>query len=420
MVECTYPNCHQKFDTIKLMKKHKKFAPEHDYCSTCDVDCRNDNELHIHKLMSSRHIACPICAMEFKSEGGREVHLKQNHPHQQRLVCPGCNVIFTRAHALMAHVEKNECQNIDAEHFDQQRAKRQVLKAHFENALGIDPYTLHRPFGYSVSGVSGGASEDGGVTLGTDFGDRSEDMDDVSIGQHMARYQDLSEENDRPALPGKITASEGWPVLPGSEIEKGMSFNSNETDWPSKYGKNEQHLIDLKASNNPETQTNSMRESLFPETSEQNFKQKYYSPRPSVHVSESANSLRSGPPPSHVGSAYTNLSSYDVNKFLDPFTARYVCPLQHCQQDFKTPKEFNSHLLSVNHVGGKISCPGCLRLFRTASALIAHMESSTTRCTVNQSQNYNQVIREISGGLLGTHQHHSDGTVKYVTPMDHL
>lgn len=61
----------------------------------------------------------------------------------------------------------------------------------------------------------------------------------------------------------------------------------------------------------------------------------------------------------------------------------------------------------------RISCPSCLRIFKTTSALVAHCESATTRCKINQSANYRQIMDEISGGVLETNGHLIDGSVRY-------
>lgn len=64
------------------MKKHKaKMADKvdgiHDfYCKRCDVDSADDTEYMIHQLTSQKHIACPACGVEFKSEGGRNRHVE--------------------------------------------------------------------------------------------------------------------------------------------------------------------------------------------------------------------------------------------------------------------------------------------------------------------------------------------------------
>lgn len=58
----------------------------------------------------------------------------------------------------------------------------------------------------------------------------------------------------------------------------------------------------------------------------------------------------------------------------------------------------------------------CLRKFGTTHALIAHCEGATRKCGISRSVNYNQVLRELTAGLLGVEGHMEDGTgaIRYV------
>lgn len=58
------------------MKRHKSTAPDHEYCEKCDLDCETEDQLLIHKIKSNKHIVCPVCGIEFGSEGGRDRHIR--------------------------------------------------------------------------------------------------------------------------------------------------------------------------------------------------------------------------------------------------------------------------------------------------------------------------------------------------------
>jgi hypothetical protein len=63
----------------------------------------------------------------------------------------------------------------------------------------------------------------------------------------------------------------------------------------------------------------------------------------------------------------------------------------------------------------------CLKKFATTWALIAHCESPSRKCRISKSAQYNQILRELTAGLLGTEGHTDDGTgdVRYVAnPVD--
>ena len=72
---CTYESCGRRFDNQKALKVHKD--REHDYCRVCDMDFKDDEALHFHKMQSEKHVVCNICGVEFMSEPGRDRHAKQ-------------------------------------------------------------------------------------------------------------------------------------------------------------------------------------------------------------------------------------------------------------------------------------------------------------------------------------------------------
>lgn len=75
---CTFEGCDKIFKTKALLIKHKVADEEgHDYCRVCDLDFKDDDSFHNHKVSSEAHICCPVCSEDFKSEGGRDRHFTQ-------------------------------------------------------------------------------------------------------------------------------------------------------------------------------------------------------------------------------------------------------------------------------------------------------------------------------------------------------
>ena len=74
-VPCTYEDCTRGFTNVPDMKKHK--AQDHEWCRICDVDCADDLALLEHKVQSEMHICCDICGEDFRSERGKERHMRQ-------------------------------------------------------------------------------------------------------------------------------------------------------------------------------------------------------------------------------------------------------------------------------------------------------------------------------------------------------
>ena len=75
---------------MAAMKHHKAEDPAHDYCSKCDVDCDDWDDLIRHKVRamepwlatprpagSPRHIVCEFCGEDLKSLRGRETHRRE-------------------------------------------------------------------------------------------------------------------------------------------------------------------------------------------------------------------------------------------------------------------------------------------------------------------------------------------------------
>lgn len=76
-VPCTFDDCPRRFSSVEEMKKHKDNEPEHEYCRRCDLDFEDEVRFLIHKIRDGKHIACPVCGIEFRSEGGRDGHIRQ-------------------------------------------------------------------------------------------------------------------------------------------------------------------------------------------------------------------------------------------------------------------------------------------------------------------------------------------------------
>ena len=74
-VPCTYADCTRGFTKETDMKRHKD--EDHEWCRLCNVDCADDEALLEHKVQSEMHICCDICGEDFRSERGKERHMRQ-------------------------------------------------------------------------------------------------------------------------------------------------------------------------------------------------------------------------------------------------------------------------------------------------------------------------------------------------------
>lgn len=74
-VPCTYEDCTRGFTKETDMKRHKD--EDHEWCRLCNVDCADDEALLEHKVQSDKHICCDVCGEDFRSDTGKERHMRQ-------------------------------------------------------------------------------------------------------------------------------------------------------------------------------------------------------------------------------------------------------------------------------------------------------------------------------------------------------
>ncbi|KAK0929333.1 hypothetical protein LTR91_010101 [Friedmanniomyces endolithicus] len=240
-VACTYQKCQQRFVSTEEMQRHKKQAPEHDYCKKCDVDCADWEELLQHKVSvmddffrhrhslgpdaKCAHITFEFCGEDFKSFGGRRGHRDQMHPADQEIRCSGCEALFTRAGNFVAHLEGGDCPEISAYEFRASIIHKHLLKEIFKDpgefnarmeACRVD---LGLPGSSITDGTEGEEPEEGGVGL------LDEEHAEQKTGYH-ALEPDVENSFARPVC-------ETWPRLPGLQIPelsramRSMSITAN-------------------------------------------------------------------------------------------------------------------------------------------------------------------------------------------------
>ncbi|PLN79119.1 hypothetical protein BDW42DRAFT_195406 [Aspergillus taichungensis] len=358
-VRCTYIDCPQAFNSIREMKIHKDDFPEHHYCKRCDEDFHNEESFMIHKLKSTKHVTCPVCGMEFNSEGGRDGHIRQ-----ATIVCVGCNSKFKSASSLMQHIEADECEKIPQLRLLHEQSKKLIMK---EFLLKGGQHSSH-PVIPERDNLD---DQDGGVSLaGWDF----EAM--AFRPKHTTELKD--DQADHGAKESANMACEHWP-LPGEHPERELKdFHKLSLD---KHGNDE---------NDP------FHGSLV---------------RPKPRSLKSPQMAGEGANTPNAGQTLLLLDSkWDANRFLHGASSRYMCP---CGMSFDGKEEFELHILRKSTATRTTQCPGCLRVFKSTAALIAHCESPSTRCDVNAGSRFPQIIDELSGGVIQMAGFNPDGTVKY-------
>lgn len=358
----------------------------------------------------------------------------------------------------MYHIENDQCEVISAEVYERRRAVKQIEKDAWAEALDS---TNVRSFLPSQGGAGSETDTNGG---GVSLLDDDHDLN-IGLNWQGAKAQAIGPTPLQPKINGPYRAPrppvqsmgalslDKFPTLPAQtkaaaakstlteqtlDCDDLLSFDEAEIERRPPMGgpwSSSTVPMSLLAASQPEPpELAGGASGLGPDNSSD------VSPgaAPNQHISmfdrlsqvSNANSQRHSPsqpvpaaarPPNNpnarirtITAALSPKSSLDPYKYFDSLQHCFVCPGQKCHSKYATPEAFDEHLLSSAHVGGTTVCPSCLRKFKTTAALITHCESGSKRCTIRKSANYNQVMRELTAGLLGTEGHLIDGSVRYV------
>ncbi|KAL8980163.1 MAG: hypothetical protein Q9177_005956, partial [Variospora cf. flavescens] len=412
---CPYDGCKEGFRLLRDLRKHK--LVEHDYCKICDEDFDDYDSFHKHKIMSERHITCAVCSMDFKSEAGRDRHYLQAHQTAHNIKCKGCDVTFERGAALLLHFERNQCRphdkpGISADRFESQRAGIAMVmqsrnrKPEVQDESGKLDSLPAIPFGGSVApstigGVPIERAEQPDFLIGNDFDKGSLEFPPL-----------LSASDRRPASPTNSHASTSlllsereYPLnasnlaklnMKNRHEEKESTPKASAAGWPT-VGKDEDNFTERMSSMN-------MSARLFPGAKP--------TPMPEGFVPPSVQPSRSG---------YSDQNSKNsIQLQPNAISGQWECPFFKCAFTCESRQELEYHFHDANngHRGFDHVCPSCLKRYKTPSALMAHLESATTRCTIRESKTYGNVLHLVSGGHLNVDGRHNDGSARIVSPED--
>ncbi|EDN09328.1 predicted protein [Histoplasma mississippiense (nom. inval.)] len=393
-IVCTFDNCNRTFATQKELRKHKIQFIDHEYCARCDLDFEDERELFAHKLESNSHIVCPCCGEEFKSEGGKNTHFTQFHRANQEMVCHFCSAKFSRAHAYMCHIENDQCPSFSAERYREQRVKKEALRTVMSRVL--DPIGN----GLELPGSSITSSVDGGT--GLCLLDRHEAMSTLDASSKPAA---TGSSGGWDTASVQLRGMSLWPTLgEGQDVEMDPEERDFTTYSDAGFCRDEEGSRSSFRQTTPRDKNALLID--FDETSS----------KASEKTWGTWESKFAASPIPRTGGAVEKRQQepWSPSKFFSPAMGKWVCV---CDKVFDSEKGFESHIKSGIHMGGVFRCPGCLRMFKTSTALTAHCESATVRCKVNKDENYARIMDEISAGLIEPAGENEDGSIRYRTVL---
>jgi hypothetical protein len=302
----------------------------------------------------------------------------------------------------MQHIENGECKVITQEVFERRRAERAVAKDAWAAQLRPD-LDKNVPRGLISTFSEADTNEQGGVSL----------LDDDNLlesNMHSTYQQDyltpslnmLTLRDQYPTLP-HLKSSKQAKVIDQQDGSDLMSFEGDRINNDKDGSKPTWNASSPAAS----ALFSSSKSPLRPTADNNDIGGASSASRPSLSTD----------PNSHISTQpapLTPSSILEPMNYHNEITRKFECPGRKCGGSFDTIEGFNAHLTSSAHVGGRSVCPSCLKKFPSTMALVAHCESPSKKCNIRNTANYNQVLREITGGLIGAEGHHIDGSVRYV------
>lgn len=355
------------------------------------------------------------------------------HRQTQNLDCAGCQTRFTTAAALIFHIEQDDCRVIRRSDFQIQRAERQLEKDAWislneTSAFGLAQTSPRQPFQGQDNDTPSFMNDDPtparpGRTLQTAIGGP------ISTAS-LQQFPPLNS-TDPATIPANNHSHD--PKVAPSDL---IDLNSVVVDMkqlhmsPTILDRSPQSTKDTaKAAYKVEGWLNQTVGPSTPPQDDYNNVASIYDQKvvavdentkpehTNVHSHSNSNGRHSHITTQRVGSAFSASTVMgEVERFWDAVQQQYLCPGYQCNRKFHNARDFREHLLTSVHAGGVVVCPTCLKRFKTTAAWVSHTESASKKCDIRNSADFNTVMREITGGLLGTAGQKEDGTVNFVAP----
>ncbi|KAF2102392.1 hypothetical protein NA57DRAFT_71391 [Rhizodiscina lignyota] len=458
---CTFKGCYASFETEGELKRHKRNNDEHDYCEIHNKDFESWDELVLHKAVgedSKDHITCQWCGMDFGSQGGRERHIRQHHPKDQNIPCPGgpdCGETFARASGVAAHLEMGMCTVITSAQY-----WAQVYHKFIHKKVMDDPGRADKE---DYENAARDTDVSGGVSITHLFGGESDPPGLVSPLQPQKSGNVGSGSRLNDAFPALLPIGEKTGNASNSQDLGGTTLvlpdrtKKKKKDRPLE---KETHPLDMpvedyeKRLKNVKVHVSGQKEDPTPAEAAAAAGQETAKPwaKGSSASKELFRDAKPTPPTTNWQKRADEQNEQQAKTFVpkgrfdpdDPnfvleyfrhvITENWVCNFPKCvyPHEFETIEEITHHLRTTHRLI-ELRCNICLKIFTTTYGLIGHCEAANGRCQVARSKNFGVFIDMISGGFLTAktvvrddveftvEEEYEDGTKEVKTmKMDHV
>lgn len=364
-------------------------------------------------------------------------------------MCPGCHSIFTRAGNYVEHLENGRCTKITRKEFLDNIQQKHLVKHILPKPEGFGHGLLDRRDSALPDDMSAASTseyqeiEDGGVPLiDQEYEDQKQGYLPLNAQPKQMNAKDARTFKLRD-VPQVRSNLETWPRLPGqppSEVAESLRTMSMGSPAPSiadtEISANEfaSSITSRRGGNKVYTESNQSLGSPFSPASVLGYDDtaseatattavgmEYTFPWSTGHSSQVLfKDAKPTPPPGDwqawrehdeqelAKSNGTNLfrtrfwdrhsSEYVIPRCYNPLIDRYCCPMPECEETYEAVSDLDGHL-QMAHLRRNYRCPLCLKIFKTAHALVSHSEGGG-RCRVKDSKMYDKLLDEISGGYL--------------------
>ncbi|KAJ9665292.1 hypothetical protein H2201_004584 [Coniosporium apollinis] len=463
-----FDQCFRTFADEKEMKRHMVNADDHDYCRKCDETFKDWNDFVAHKASPACPlISCKFCGVDFKTTSGRDRHLRSDHPVDQNLHCVGCGDHFTRAAALIDHLERGRCKYVKKEQFAAHIQHKTIINKLLEAPELMSPFTERNdlpadtdttggvklgptllddeaaiPSSHSPLTPARGPNAGRGPrlgerwpALGSSTKSEAEDASVSSLGSKLGGIsvtgrnetdirdsilEDTAADYRRSMRPAPKPAPKAKPAAPASAASPVPTGTAYSETW-----RNRAESATTTATSGTATPVyggKNAAATLFPDGA----------PTPTTGAAtpvwggkNAASTLFPDALPTPITPEWQDAfdaqaaeqsqnifrirfwdpthKDYNPERFYNRVIEQYCCPFPHCDARADVPLSLESHIKTF-HRPSQLRCPSCLKLFKSITALVSHCEAANSRCSIQRSERFGQAIDEFSGGFLGVRE----------------